>query len=529
MVEQRSRFGINLVSQAILLSMAQAFAQATPVPFNKIFMTLSVLLSWAFSIGLVYGFFRMFGARGSNFEAFYQNFPIGSLKAMREALEGDANQTSGSQGMPSESAAAMTQRMDEAKQRKKNWEQFLSVDFVRYAGLLLIISSIFAFLFRINWSLTAKITASAAGALAGLGLAEFTRARSHLRTAGFCFLVAVALAQFTCTLLFKYFLLFPDSGKLAQVETWLTIKTLLSVAGTLCISRYYASFVPIVFFLIVYATPLSLSSIEPDLPLYPGLAFTLAASVVALCYAVCAKYSVALLNICCATVFALSFARMGAADSLLSQMGPLAANERNFAVFLSIGILFLMHTLAGAFHAMRLHKSGGAFVRQDWTVAILELVSVQGLIAVSLCAVQYHVGMLKGYSGITLLVMSLVTFGSYIAVVKEGVRNEFSEVLLNCALIVSGVGMFLQTEGAWTAIVFLLFSCAAIYVSFVLGTLRTRVYAFCVLAVSMLKLYFECSELFDSISGSAMVLLIGIILMVLSYKIEALKELMRPK
>src|SRR5690606_15638683 len=126
-----------------------------------------------------------------------------------------------------------------AKSGEIDWERFFSVEYFRYAGLLLIVSAIFAFLFRIEWSLTAKIIAAFSGAVASIALAEYALRQEKTRIAGVCFLGAFALTHFGFTLLYKHFTL-GNPGALANVETWVAIKTCLSIAGCFALGRYRA-------------------------------------------------------------------------------------------------------------------------------------------------------------------------------------------------------------------------------------------------------------------------------------------------
>jgi di/tricarboxylate transporter len=63
-----------------------------------------------------------------------------------------------------------------------------------------------------------------------------------------------------------------------------------------------------------------------------------------------------------------------------------------------------------------------------------------------------------------------------------------------------------------------------IYVSFTLGTNRTKGYAFVALTVSLFRLYTTSQELFDSIPGTVIILFIGVVLLGLSYKLETIKR-----
>ncbi len=539
---QASRFGINLVAQFLIGILLPLIGSSAGHPLTPILYCVAALAHWSFAIGLVYGFFRLFGARADGLEWYYQHVPVGLSSAGDAPPQGDSI-TAG--GGARQSAPIGSFIKASAPKSEIDWERFFSVDYIRYAGLILIVSSLFAFLFRIEWSLPYKIIASFLGAAAAIVFAEVGQRKNKELLAGSCFLLSFALAQFGFTLLFKYFAQDADASLLGSTETWIVVKTIFTALGIVGLTRYRAGYLPVVFFIIAYFTPLSLLRVVPEIPLNSELGFVIVMSLITLTFGVLrTHYEVTLVNVLSANCYALSLFRPTRAPwEILSKNLALVdghnVNQRNFAVFVGLALLFVLHIVAGMFHALRCksadESSSGAEAptgnrsidaQGDWTLAIFQLLLTQVIGAISLSAVQTNIPAIEGFVGITLLISSMVSFCSYFVLRTSGLNNSYTEVLLNSALFISTIGMFLHVHEPWTAIVFLVFSCIVIYVSFVLGTLRTRVYAFAALTVSMIKLYSECNELFDSISGTAVILVIGVVLMVLSYKLEDVKSLL---
>lgn len=154
----------------------------------------------------------------------------------------------------------------------------------------------------------------------------------------------------------------------------------------------------------------------------------------------------------------------------------------------------------------------------------VELVLLHIVGACTLILTQNLTPEIDSYFGITLLSAASISFIALLIVRSKGVSGRYADTLLNLALLLSVGGMFLNTKGPWTALVFLAFSCVMIYVSFVLGTNRTKGYAFVALTVSLFRLYTTSHELFDSIPGTVIILFLGGTLLGLSYKLETIKR-----
>ena len=525
---ETSRFGSNLFLQFILSSFCGVLTYSISPPLNYIFAALGTILNWSVSIGVIYALFRLAGTRVESLEAYYQKVPLGWKEG----------------GLGSLADAPIAVNLSRSNRRSNatssawefEWEKILSVEYIRYAGVLLIISSVFAFLFRIEWDLWCKIAATLVASMLALAIAEIGRQRGKNSVAGSCFLISFAFAQFGLTLFYKFYLLANETGNLGSVDFWLAAKVALTLVAVVGLFRYRSQFVAVLYFIIAYFTPLSMmrvsAQIEPD----SMLLFVLAVSLIALGSALSLnRYGVALLNFAVACTYSMTLLKPVSKHwrFLDSSADTSAISEsvlQNSHAFVAVAILYCLHMLSGSLHMLGNQKrvlalKGESKEYEPTVVEVFELLVVQMLGMFSLVSLQANIPQLGGYYGATLLTASAISFLLFLVLRSSKIDNIYTEIMLNLALAISVIGMFINTRGSWSAIVFLLFSCVLIYVSFALGSLRTRAYAFTALLVSMLKLYFECSELFDSLSGTFMILIVGVILTVLSYKLDSIKSI----
>jgi hypothetical protein len=530
---QKSRLLLNLTAQLCLLIACGIASAAAPAPIDSVAAAAVTIVSWSLTLGLIYSVLRVFGARIEAVEWYYQNVPVGMWS--QDVIPLENIPTSPGQSIPP--PRLVSSAAPSSPPAPINWNKFLSVEYIRYAGLLLIITSLFAFLFRIEWSLPAKIAASLCGATGSLLFAEFLHRKQKATLSGSCFLGGIACLQFAATLCLRYFQGAPVPGLLGSLDVWLIVKVGMTAVAGLALFRYKASFVPLGWLLIAYATPLSAVHVVSSIPTISGLAIALALTVLSIAFAVPLRnHGVVLANSFLANILAITFSSpthpswIGRADQTTATYAAYSSSL-NIQLFATVAFIFLLHLVAGVAFAIARKPVGTdaktpeglATIEGEEQMAIFESVAAHTLGAGALIAVQATIPSFTGFYGVTLLLASCASFISLLVVRQKGVQGMYVEVLLNLALLMSVIGMFLNTHGAWTAIVFLFFSCFIIYLSFVLGTLRTRVYAFAALTVSMFKLYFECSELFNSIPGTAFVLIAGVVLTVLSYKLEGIK------
>ena len=132
--------------------------------------------------------------------------------------------------------------------------------------------------------------------------------------------------------------------------------------------------------------------------------------------------------------------------------------------------------------------------------------------------------LLSGYPGLLVLSYALCTFIAYMFTTKSDNYNAYTKVLFNTSIITSAVGLFMQIEGQWSAIIFLVYSCLILWYGLHAKLLRTIIYGFIFLIISIIKLYFAAPMLFETITGNILIMVIGLIIIFLSYKFEKIKD-----
>lgn len=515
--QRKSMFLLNLVSQflvGVFFTSSSLLALSKVEPLGFIFAAVGSVAQWSVSIGILYAVFRFWGARSETLEWYYQNIPFGWNRGEQPVIADASN-----------AAGTSVTTDSQATSSAINWEKIFSPDYFRYAGLLLVVTSIASFLFRINWELRAKILACLFGAIAMVVCAEYLRKAGKAVGAAVSFLVAFALAQFTATLSLRYFSLNEPASLLAGLPTWLAVK-----AGLLCLAlttyhRYPQKFLVPTLLILSFFAPLTISSATGTLPLVPVLLYLGALSAISLFACFTFKQpGLATISAIASNFYLLVFlwTSVFRNDQILTFAEyPILSNPSGagaIEIFLASAAMALANLCAVCGLALRQLKEQASSI-------LSLLVSSQVLGFFVLLTTQAHILDLAGFYGITLLVGALLLMSAFLFLRSKDVSGSVTEVLLNLSLIMSACGLFVETRGPWSAVVFLVFSCLAVYLSFVLGTLRTRVYAGFVLTASIFKLYLECSELFDSVPGTAVILVIGVAIMWLSTKLDALKKL----
>lgn len=502
MNEQSSRFGLNLTAQlagAVLLSY---YSSRLPLEFREASGTIQTFLYASFSFGLIYGFFRMCGTRGGVLEWYYQHVPFGLVRAFRsnEAKQ-DASASSPWSGRP------VTHEM-----KNFSWELLLTPRYIRYAGILLIVSAVFAFFFRIRWDALQKILAADLGAILLVGAAEWAHRKQSELLSALTFLVSYALFQFSLTLIFS--VLQEDPGApLAHIELWLSLKVITMVLGLPLLRRYAAEYSAIVYVFISYSAPLTVYRVVPVIDPVVGLLWTVTISLVTLFYAAQTRsFELAPLNSVLAAAHALLFYGASLYGLIAGPIEPVA-----IATFVTLAVLFLMQLGSDLLAHLR-------DPRLDERLLSANAVISHVVTALALTSVQTRIPALAGSEGFTCLGLSFAGCLGCFTLSRIGIRNRYVELLLHIALTLSAIGLFLQTKGTWTAVVFLLYSCVALAASLLAPSRTTKAFAFFVLTLSIVKLYTEGGRLFDSITGSGAVFLIGCLLLVLSTRFDALKQ-----
>ena len=493
------------------------------------------ILSWSWVLGILYAIIRLGGARIDPLEWYYQNVPLGLLKSFSQA---DMANSKSDPSFKEVRVGTEEDRNNDTSLTGLDLGKFLSPEYVRYAGLLLIVSALFAFLFRIEWSLTLKIIGAFAGSVIGLAAAEYLLRTKHGRFAAVFFLVAFALGQFGTTLLLQYYQVQVDNsaGKLAVY--WLVLKTGISTAAGFGLLRYRSSLAAVGWLIIAYMTPASLERVVHTIPLQFNLTFTIVMAIVSLGLArVLTSQKLAITQCIIGNAFVLSLLVIGYDSSIkfsqyLSVMFLEYTLSPPMQMFIAFAVLFLLQIISSASFAVeRQSQATGNAASSNFQEGVIEerlgyfeLVLLHIVGAITLIVTQNLTPQIDNYFGITLLSTASISFIALLIVRSKGVSGRYADTLLNLALLLSVGGMFLNTRGPWSALVFLAFSCAMIYVSFTLGTNRTKGYAFVALTVSLFRLYTTSQELFDSIPGTVIILFIGVVLLGLSYKLETIKR-----
>jgi hypothetical protein len=124
------------------------------------------------------------------------------------------------------------------------------------------------------------------------------------------------------------------------------------------------------------------------------------------------------------------------------------------------------------------------------------------------------------------LILANITLIAYLIGKKLQSSTTVTDVMFNAAVILASIGLFIQVNGPWSAVIFLAYSTGVLWFSLYRQNIRTRVYGCVLLLVSCVKLYTEFGSIFDKIWGCVAILAIGLLLVVLSYKFETVKDVM---
>jgi hypothetical protein len=166
----KSKVGINIFLQFLLSLGCWFVAMELPSGLRDIPFVFGSILSWSWVLGILYAIIRLGGARIDPLEWYYQNVPLGLLKSFSQA---DMANSKSDPSFKEVRVGTEEDRNNDTSLTGLDLGKFLSPEYVRYAGLLLIVSALFAFLFRIEWSLTLKIIGAFAGSVIGLAAAEY--------------------------------------------------------------------------------------------------------------------------------------------------------------------------------------------------------------------------------------------------------------------------------------------------------------------------------------------------------------------
>ncbi len=495
--QQPSNFAANLVLQFFIGIILWVLGGAIGGVSLPILLPISSLLFLSFFFGLFYGLFRLAGVRAEGLEAFYESFPLNSRSRQQQLP-----QTSVRSSQPSSSI----QKNASPLPPPFDWHKLFSFQYLRVAGVILIITSIFSLLFNIHWELIHKIIASGVAGIILLGAAEYFRTKKG-GIATFCSILSFALLEFMMTLLYQYMLQQNISPMLQNPDTWLFAKIVLGVIFLFTLIRYSADWQPLAYFLVLAASPLTLQYVGAELSTVAAIIFIVVYTALTLGTAITRqREELLIVNAIVSNVF-------------LYWLITDSALTIRWIVLGLVGIVLLAQLLATI-------TMSGNNQKSDPVLHIANIVIAHGFALAGMMWLKQFIPLLDTYIGIAFLIAANLTLVSYLIALQCKINEKISDVLLNTAIIVASVGLFVQVEGPWSAVVFLSYSCAVLWYSLYQNNLRTRIYGFVLLTISLVKLYLEFSGIFDQVYGTLAIMVIGLLLVVLSYKFEAVKDVM---
>ena len=496
----RSLFGLNLLAQFVLFLVLGGIAWQLPDGLSDLASLAASFLIVLFLFGLLYGFFRLLGIRSSGLEGFYQRFPMGMFSEGGEAL------ASATAGKPSEENSSGDVSLH------FEWKRLCSFRTLRFAGALLIITAIFSLLFNIDWTLLQKILVCAVVGAGALGAAEWAHRGGKRQAASLLSLLSFMLLQAALTLLALYAVEQGWPPLLQSSHVWLAAKFLFTCAFLFTMFRYPSDLESPLYFTIAYASPMMLlwNGFPVQFPV--GLVFLVLMSALALPLG--RKQGQPLLWPI-ASAFSNAYIYLLFTQELSQGRNPVPVT---ILALIAYALFFLMHLILASSRAVR--SAGSSQLDLVHAIAI-HVFAVLGIVAL-----QGSAWFIDDYLGFFFLAVALMTFCAYMATHQRVRDHRWNELLLNLSIIISAAGLFVQTQGQWSAVVFLLYSCGILWYSLHVASIRTRIYGFLILGVSLVKLYFQFTEIFESIPGSLAILVIGILLVALSYKFEAVKDVM---
>ena len=371
--------------------------------------------------------------------------------------------------------------------------------------MLLIITSVFSLLFNIEWDLVYKITAAAVSGIILLGGAEWFRTRKG-GISPFLSIMAFAMLQFSLSLAYLYATQNGWSPRLMEPDTWLYMKIALTVVLLFTMTRYPAIWMPLLYVLVGWFSVTSLSYVG-------GIVTPIGAAI----------FIIAMSAITLVAGHGLKRVELIVASGLLANIYlgwlllPQAESVKNLFLILLVGI-FAAQLFATVLSSARDAK--------DTPMHIFNIIASHILLLVGVQAVRYLFPVIDTYIGVSFLILANITLVMYLISRKLKSTVTVTDVLFNSAVVMASIGLFIQVDGPWSAVIFLGYSTAVLGFSLFRQNVRTRIYGCLLLLVSIIKLYVEFGVIFDKIWGCVAILVIGLILVALSYKFEAIKDVM---
>lgn len=500
MEQQQSRFTVNLLAQFVLSLVLAGIAAELQNPVGQLCATGAWILFCLFGFGLLYGFFRLLGVRLGILEAIYEHFPVGFM--LRDEMQLKAKEGHAPAGSSKDEMASF------------GWEQLCSFKTLRYAGILLIVSAIFSLLFNIEWDLGKKIIAAVLVAVLAMGAAEWCKRNNRGFAASLSSLISFALAQFALTLFYQYAFQNDFAPALQNAHMVLSLKFLLTCAYLFILWRYPSDVQSLLTFAIAYAGPLTLLYAGAAVSFPVGLVYLTLMTAIVMTYS-CMYVQPAVWIFNAGAVFGYTYIFWQSEMMAGRDVGAVSV----VALF-SYVAFYLVHLICSTSNLMRRGKPEG------W-IEFGHLIAVHIFVALGFWSLQDTLWIASEYLGAGIFLLGMGAFAASIASRKKVNSPLWHQLTVNLAIIFSAAGLFIQVKGPWSAVGFLFYACAVLWFSLYQQSIRTRIYGFLILLVSMVKLYLQFGEIFNSIPGSVAILVVGGLLVALSYKFEDLSRLVK--
>lgn len=523
---QHSNIGINLLCYFFVITVLNIASSILGMGHKISIIT--YILGWIFSIGLLYAFFRLFNVRIASLESFYGNVPIGMHRLNNTPTSGETQLVEQEVHVPNyERSNPLNNPTETIKEPTEpfDWSALFSFKYLRYCGVFLMITAVLSIIFNIDWQLVHKIMLSASlGIIACIG-AEIAHKKQKPVVSVSVSIVSFLLLQISLTMLQAYL---QTKSITVLNQPWILIKLLLTLVYLLPLFRYAnkdtREFSAVSYLFIAYISPWSMLWYQQSLFAWSTLVFMGGLTAIALLLTYKYKsYTLMFVNLVAMNVltiillnpnsplFPLLFTDFTQAEKVIQ-----LARIIQLSAFSAI---FGVHLIAGSFIAM-------CDAKTQENAQTVHIVFLHIFIALGLFAVKQDLVFLNNYIGIAFLIAATCSLIAYMVIQTKNIQTQCVQVLLNSAIILGSIGILVQIKGPWSAIVFLGYACLVLWMSLYQQFLRTRIYGFIILTLSFGKLYLEFSDVFDSTPGSIAVLLIGLILFILSYKFESLKDVL---
>lgn len=515
-MEKKSHFGINLLTLFFgnlffLIFNGFFLLSGHNSLFGNLLNFSVIILCTIFIFGLIYGFFRFFDLKSDLLENFYQNFPIPYKNR-------ESNQTQ------------KTKKLDQKSNKKYNpneyytdeteetinidWNDIFSFKFLRIIGIVLVIVALFSLLFQIEWKLIHKIFFTFGLSILSGITAEYFFRKEKTNFSGLAIFISFLAAEFGITLLFKKYLNASPLGISPEVF-WLYAKLIVTFAYFPTVFRYTSKFYQNAFFIVPILSPITLliTGANFTIPIIAPFLFIL--NILGSFYAKEIKSNfLHFWNLITLNIFFLYFGKDTISTNFSIGTFELLSAELTLLVFC---VSFLLNLFRTAKYT--LEKSLDP-VSLNWL-----LVLNFGFILFAGYIFAEYIPWLESFYGLAYVIVSICGFATYIFLESKKVENHYTEILFNLSIWTSAIGLFFHINTSWGLLALLVYSTLVIWYGIATDYLRTRVYGFIFLIVTLIQLFTEYSYIFNQLSGTVIILIVGGFLIFLSYKFEALKSL----